>query len=283
MRTRPRLKQELITCDGPGCGLQVVKLYPSRESVRNKLSPYRFCSQHCQRIHWEARRREAWEPRRYPCGFCGTTLQTHQARGRPALYCGSACSRAAAKRRRTLNPSGPVAEAKRRADRLFREAEEARLEAEGHRSQRGWLIDLTPATYESQNMRPAMREELRTGHTRAVQRQQELDGRAQRLARLSRVAAEEVRKRQAVLDRRAEMTRLRRARKRAAAAGATPAAAGVPAAAGIDLGALDLGRYFVHQGEVAEVPSKDEERSLVERSREDPELAQWMRDRGHKL
>ena len=69
-RHRPRLKRYTIACSW--CGASTVKLYPSRESVRRKLSPYRFCSSTCQRDHWEARRKAAVERRSHiPCAQCG--------------------------------------------------------------------------------------------------------------------------------------------------------------------------------------------------------------------
>ena len=54
-RTRPRLKQTLVTCSRPGCRNQAIRYYPARESVRRKLSPWRYCSTRCARQHWEER------------------------------------------------------------------------------------------------------------------------------------------------------------------------------------------------------------------------------------
>ena len=80
-RQRPRLKRTLIKCDQ--CGSTALKLYPSRESVRQQLSPYHFCSSTCQRDHWEARRKAEWVAESYPCRQCGATITT-SAGPRPA-------------------------------------------------------------------------------------------------------------------------------------------------------------------------------------------------------
>lgn len=72
MRTKPRLTLTPYYCDNPECPApRALRLgyYPKRESVRHKMSPFRYCSTRCQRQHWEARRRAGRlaAKRPYPC------------------------------------------------------------------------------------------------------------------------------------------------------------------------------------------------------------------------
>ena len=104
-RQRPRLKRTLIKCDQ--CGSTALKLYPSRESVRQQLSPYHFCSSTCQRDHWEARRKAEWvaesipmpSVRRYyhpsagPRPAAGLLLSRVQAEGGPGAVTAESCRR----------------------------------------------------------------------------------------------------------------------------------------------------------------------------------------------
>ena len=122
-RQRPRLKRIPITCDW--CGSTALKLYPSRESVRQQLSPYHFCSSTCQRDHWEARRKAEWVAESYPCRQCGATLTTQQAPGRRRDYCSAACKQKAARERLRRNPAGAVVEARQRFQEAWRQAVKA--------------------------------------------------------------------------------------------------------------------------------------------------------------
>ena len=119
-RHRPRLKRVLFRCDG--CGSTAMKLYPSRESVQLKLSPYRFCSSRCQREHWEKRRRDAWRATPYPCRQCGATITPQQAAGRRRSYCSSSCKQQAARERLRRNPAGAVMAARQRFLEAWRQA-----------------------------------------------------------------------------------------------------------------------------------------------------------------
>ena len=119
-RQRPRLKRIPITCDW--CGSTALKLYPSRESVRQQLSPYHFCSSTCQREHWEARRKRVGWP--YPCRQCGATITPQQAPGRRRDYCSAACKQKAA-RERLRHPAGAVVGARQRFQEAWRQAVKA--------------------------------------------------------------------------------------------------------------------------------------------------------------
>ena len=119
-RHRPRLKRLLIRCDW--CGSTALKLYPSRESVRQKLSPYKFCSSTCQREHWEARRKAEWSASSYPCAQCGATITPQQAAGRRRTYCSSSCKQQAARERLRRNPAGAVMAARQRFLEAWRQA-----------------------------------------------------------------------------------------------------------------------------------------------------------------
>ena len=122
-RQRPRLKRNLITCDW--CGSTALKLYPSRESVRQQLSPYHFCSSTCQRDHWEARRKAGWVAMPYPCRQCGATITPQQAPGRRRDYCSAACKQKAARERLRRNPAGAVVAARQRFQEAWRQAVKA--------------------------------------------------------------------------------------------------------------------------------------------------------------
>ena len=122
-RQRPRLKRILITCDQ--CGSTALKLYPSRESVRQQLSPYHFCSSTCQRDHWEARRKAGWVATPYPCRQCGATITPQQAPGRRRDYCSAACKQKAARERLRRNPAGAVVVARQRFHGAWRQAVKA--------------------------------------------------------------------------------------------------------------------------------------------------------------
>ena len=111
-RHRPRLKRYTIVCSW--CNTSAIKLYPSRESVRQKLSPYRFCSSVCQRDHWESRRKAEWSASPYPCAQCGTAITPQQAAGRRRSYCTATCKQAAARARIRRNPAGAVMAARER-------------------------------------------------------------------------------------------------------------------------------------------------------------------------
>ena len=119
-RHRPRLKRYSITCSW--CGISTVKLYPSRESVRSKLSPYRFCSSTCQRDHWEARRRAEWSGAPYPCAQCGAAITPQQAAGRRRVYCSDTCKQKAARERRRRNPAGAVMAARQQFKEAWHDA-----------------------------------------------------------------------------------------------------------------------------------------------------------------
>ena len=125
-RHRPRLKQTAITCSW--CGVSTVKLYPSRESVRRKLSPYRFCSSTCQRDHWEARRKAEWSGVPYPCAQCGTAITPQQAAGRRRSYCNDTCKAKAARERRRRNPAGAVMAAREKVGPALADAVKAAKE-----------------------------------------------------------------------------------------------------------------------------------------------------------
>ena len=108
-RQRPRLKKYTINCSQ--CGERAEKFFPSRKSVRDKMSGFRFCSAVCQRIHWEARRRAAWTATPYPCQQCGKDIIPLQKPGRPPAYCSSKCRTAAGLERQRRDPAAAVLDA----------------------------------------------------------------------------------------------------------------------------------------------------------------------------
>ena len=122
-RRRPRLKRFLIRCDN--CRREAMRLYPSREAVRRKGSPFTFCSTRCSRMSWEARRRQeraaAVEP--YPCALaeCEEQIIPTVAPGRPRTYCSHRCKAAAAHQREERQPGGTVL----RAREALREAQDS--------------------------------------------------------------------------------------------------------------------------------------------------------------
>ena len=122
-RHRPRLKRYTIVCSW--CKASAIKLYPSRAAVRDQLSPYRFCSEPCQRRHWEARRKAEWSASPYPCKQCGATITPQQAAGRPRSYCTDACKQAAARERLRRHPAGAVVVARQTFDEAWRGATRA--------------------------------------------------------------------------------------------------------------------------------------------------------------
>ena len=127
-RHRPRLNRYTIACSW--CGASTVKLYPSRESVRRKLSPYQFCSSTCQRDHWEARRKAEWSGAPYPCAQCGTAITPQQAAGRRRSYCNDTCKQKAARERRRRNPAGAVMAARQQFKDAWHDAVKAAEEWE---------------------------------------------------------------------------------------------------------------------------------------------------------
>ena len=126
MRTKPRLKLTPFYCDNPRCptpdALQL-GYYPSRDSVRRKMSSFRYCSTRCQRQHWEARKREerATAKRSYPCAGpgCSNEIESVYGPGRPPTYCSIECKRNAASSRGRREPGSAVV----RAEAAVREAE----------------------------------------------------------------------------------------------------------------------------------------------------------------
>lgn len=104
-RTRPRLKPTLIVCDL--CGVEEFRYYPARKRVRDRMSPYRFCTTEHAKAHWNKRQRAKWQPIAYECAFegCQNILYTKLAPGRPRLYCpGGKCRAAAARSRKRRRP-----------------------------------------------------------------------------------------------------------------------------------------------------------------------------------
>ena len=240
-RTRPRLKRTLIACSW--CGASTVKLYPSRESVRRKLSPYRFCSSTCQRDHWEARRKAAWNVQPYPCAHCGGLIIPLQAAGRRRSYCVDSCKSRAARDRQLRQPSGAVAAARERFDQAWQRAVQA-VNAWGEFEDLGAPVEaayikasrLHPSAQSQQDKKNIVRPVCEAIYALTQPRYKDepgrhppaaglftewrnwwLEGRTQRWRHcerrleLARAATAELRKREKVAARRAETARLRRA------------------------------------------------------------------------
>ena len=114
----------LIKCDN--CGRPKMGFYPRRAVVRQKMSPYRFCSPQCQAAHWRWRRREARRRALGPlyCRLCGAQMQREMRPGRPRCYCSPEHAQAAANKRRP--PGSPaiaaLEDASRRAERAAQQA-----------------------------------------------------------------------------------------------------------------------------------------------------------------
>ena len=97
----------LIQCADPKCGLPKIGYYPSRQSVANKLSPYRYCQPSHQQRHWRQRNRAvrlAAKPIIH-CHHCGTAIRPTLRPGRPRRYCSPEHQQAAANKRRP--PTSP--------------------------------------------------------------------------------------------------------------------------------------------------------------------------------
>ena len=159
-RHRPRLKRYAIACSW--CGASTVKLYPSRESVRRKLSPYRFCSSTCQRDHWEARRKAEWSGAPYPCAQCGTAITPQQAAGRRRSYCNDTCKQQAARERRRRNPAGAVMAARQRFKDAWRQAVKAAhefVEIDLHGAPVGAAYNLAVPVYQDESSSEAEKEQ----------------------------------------------------------------------------------------------------------------------------
>ena len=120
-RNRPRLSLQGFLCSNPTCrfgknkGFGFMKLYPSRESTRRKMSAFHYCSTICQREHYRARRRnqrklEALSVKAV-CQWCGRNLPAEYRRGPPRKYCCKDHRRAAAEaaRKERRSPASTLA------------------------------------------------------------------------------------------------------------------------------------------------------------------------------
>ena len=185
-RTKPRLKPMLITCALPECGMQVVRLYPSRPHLRSRIRFTYCCSKHAS-ADWRRRTRETaayWRPQTY-CAFedCQKPLPKESRQGRPRRYCNDDCRE---KGRRAIDrrvPGGAVAR--------------ARLELDEAHARFGVLVNSTTfIRLQGQGLTSAQ----------IAQRMPELE----ELAEAVRSAEQAVKDAQALLARRAEQARLRR-------------------------------------------------------------------------
>ncbi len=217
-RTRPRLKQTLITCSRPGCRKQAIRLYPARESVRRKLSPWRYCSTRCARQHWEERRRQqrAEDNQPYPCANpqCSEEIWPTLTPGRPRDYCTNACKERAKVERERRQPGGAVLRARFIALRLQAQAARAAAAAGAYRRDFSpWLEDFEQARRDVE-ARPTeifLTPEVVEHRERALPEQARLDAASATVARRARMAVADLRRSEDRLARRAADARRRRA------------------------------------------------------------------------
>ena len=219
LRNRPRLQPTLITCSRPGCHNQAIRYYPSRASTRRKLSPRRYCSTRCGRLHWEERQRQqrAEDNQPYPCENpnCNEEIWPTLAPGRPRDYCTPACKARAKVERERRQPGGAVLRARATARFLQREAKWAAAEAKDLRLDLGrWLARFEQAQREveahptKRTLMPEVIEKRRGG----MLRQARLDDAAALKARKARAAVADLRRSEDRLARRAADARRRRAK-----------------------------------------------------------------------
>ena len=224
-RTRPRLKQTLVTCSRPGCRNQAIRYYPARESVRRKLSPWRYCSTRCARQHWEERRRQqrAEDNQPYPCANpnCNEEIWPTLAPGRPRDYCSNACKDRAKVERERRQPGGAVRRA--RAIALWLQAQAARAAAAADAHRRGfspWLENFERARrdVEARPTKYSLKPEVVEHRERALAQQARLDAASATAAQRARAAVADLRRSEDRLARRAADARRRRAKGRASPA-----------------------------------------------------------------
>ena len=113
--SRPKLKQVLIFCALETCGhhkIPKVSYRPRSKRVRNRMSPFMFCSRRCQRVHWSERRRQeaiaALEPYECAAPGCANTIEPKYGPGTPKRYCGRACQQRVYMLRKRRLPPGQV-------------------------------------------------------------------------------------------------------------------------------------------------------------------------------
>ena len=121
---------ELIKCSN--CSRVKMGYYPKRQSVQAKMSPYRFCGPRCQQAHWRKRQREA-RLRVMPPLYCrcGNPVPRELRPGSPRRYCSTSCRQSAANQRRPPSPATAELEVKvRKAEMVAQAAWAARSEAD---------------------------------------------------------------------------------------------------------------------------------------------------------
>ena len=210
-RQRPRLKQVPIRCDQ--CAKPAVRLYPRREAVRSRMSPFRFCSTRCARQHWEGRRRQlrANEARAHPCDQCGVAVPPSLGPGRPRRYCSDLCKGAAKRDRERRQPGGAVLRARDTLSKSQEMAAEAERVASVHRVElTRWLSKLRelqarPGGFKLSPQGVHIQEEME-------QKMAYLDAAAANTGQQAAAAAEDLRRSEERLARRAASARERRAR-----------------------------------------------------------------------
>ena len=231
-RQRPRLKQFLIECSLPGCTKRVVKLYPTRPSARSRIHHTYCCPEHGKR-HWAQLRRQqlAEDAQPYQCAGpdCTVMIEPAFTPGRRKLYHNDACRERAKTARRRRASANDVQHARAKALAATQRAEAAHQAAEEHRAAftrwyetvyadvaRRWQGLKQRAADKGKTPRPKewfidlMEETLQHYRER-----QELQDGLDRVARIrnkaAQLAAEELQRVEARLDRRAATARRRRA------------------------------------------------------------------------
>ena len=124
-RERPTLKPITFLCafrhDSrcPHGKMPQVRFYPARKSARAKLSPRRYGSSRCQRLHYAARlkaeRRRQAISEQTECPFCGEPIEPEHRRGPKRKYHPACATEAANARKRAQRTPDATLAGKERA------------------------------------------------------------------------------------------------------------------------------------------------------------------------